>query len=172
MKQHLRNLALLSMILVAVGTRAGDAVDYPDGYRAWTHIKTMVLHEGHALENPFLGIHHVYGNEEAVKGTRSGTFGEGAVLVFDLLEYQTQDQASTEGDRVLVGVMVKDSAKYPATGGWGFEGFKGNSHTERLVTVSIVPALCRPSAVSCTAFGMSFAIVDHLETSNAALACW
>lgn len=85
------------------------------------------------LESPFLGIHHVYGNEKAVKGTQSGKSDDGAVLAFDLLEYQTQDKASKEGDRVLVGVMVKDNANYPSTGGWGFEGFKGNSHTERLV---------------------------------------
>ncbi len=133
MKHNLLNLVLSSMILVAAHSHAGGNIDYPDGYRAWTHIKTMVLHEGHPLENPFQGIHHVYGNEKAVKGAHTGTFDEGAVLVFDLLEYQTQDKASTEGDRVLLGVMVRDSAKYPSTGGWGFEGFKGDSHTERLV---------------------------------------
>ncbi|MGD2138119.1 MAG: cytochrome P460 family protein [Gammaproteobacteria bacterium] len=44
-----------------------------------------------------------------------------------------QDNASTEGDRVLVGVMVKDSDKFPSTGGWCFEGFAGDSRTERLV---------------------------------------
>jgi cytochrome c553 len=27
----------------------------------------------------------------------------------------------------------KDARKYPATGGWGFEGFKGASKTERAV---------------------------------------
>jgi hypothetical protein len=133
MKQHLLHLVMSSVMLVAATTHADDNIDYPDDYRTWTHIKTMVLHKGHPLENPFLGIHHVYGNEEAVKGTHSGKFDDGAVLVFDLLEYRTQDEASTEGDRVLLGVMVKDSAKYPSTGGWGFEGFKGNSHTERLV---------------------------------------
>ena len=133
MKRNIFNLILSSSMLVAAGTHAGDNIDYPDGYRTWTHIKTMALHKGHPLENPFLGIHHVYGNAEAIAGTKSGQFDDGAVLVFDLLQYLTQDNASTEGDRVLVGVMVKDNAKYSSTGGWGFEGFKGNSHTERLV---------------------------------------
>jgi hypothetical protein len=120
-------------MLVSASTHAGDAVDYPDGYRTWTHIKTMALHKGHPLENPFLGIHHVYGNEQGVQGVKSGQFDNGAVLVFDLLEYDTAENASTEGDRVLVGVMVKDSDNYSATGGWGFEGFAGDSQTERLV---------------------------------------
>ena len=133
MKLNILKLILSSSMFITAGTNAADSVDYPDGYRAWTHIKTMVLHKGHALENPFMGIHHVYGNEKGVKGSRSGQYDDGAVLVFDLLQYKTQDNASTEGDRILVGVMVKDSAKYTSTGGWGFEGFKGNSHTERLV---------------------------------------
>lgn len=133
MNRNLFSLILSSSLLVTASTHAADTVDYPEGYRSWTHIKTMVLHEGHPLENPFLGIHHVYGNEQGVQGTQSGQFDDGAVLVFDLIEYTTQDNASTEGERVLVGVMVKDSNKYAATGGWGFEGFKGNSHTERLV---------------------------------------
>jgi hypothetical protein len=133
MKQSILNLILSSSLLVAASTYAGDNVDYPDGYRSWTHIKTMALHEGHPLENPFLGIHHIYGNEQGVSGSKTGQYDDGAVLVFDLLEYTTQDNASIEGDRILVGVMVKDSDKYSSTGGWGFEGFAGNSRTERLV---------------------------------------
>ena len=132
--RQLLMLILASSMIMTAGTHAGNSVDYPDGYRDWTHIKTMVLHKGRALENPFMGIHHVYGNEKAVRGTKSGQFEDGAVLVFDLLEYMTQDNASTEGNRVLLGVMVKDGAKYPSTGGWGFEGFKGNSQTQRLVS--------------------------------------
>lgn len=132
MKQLLMLMLAYSMI-IAGDLHAGGSVDYPDGYRTWTHIKTMALHKGHPLENPFMGIHHVYGNEKGVKGSKSGQYDDGAVLVFDLLQYMTQDNASTEGDRVLVGVMVKDNKKYTSTGGWGFEGFKGNSHTERLV---------------------------------------
>jgi hypothetical protein len=133
MKLNILKLILsLSMFITAV-THAADSVGYPDGYRTWTHIKTMALHKGHPLENPFMGIHHVYGNEKGVKGSRSGQYDDGAVLVFDLLQYKTQENASTEGDRILVGVMVKDRAKYASTGGWGFEGFKGNSHTQRLV---------------------------------------
>ncbi|WP_457668970.1 cytochrome P460 family protein [Thiolapillus sp.] len=133
--KHLIPLTLLASTLAISGlVRADEQVTYPDGYRNWTHIKTMVLHAGHPLENPFKGIHHVYGNDKAVQGTKTGKFKDGSVLVFDLLNYLTKDKASTEGERVLVGVMVKNNARYPATGGWGFEGFKGNSKSERLVT--------------------------------------
>mgnify|MGYP003396250568 CR=1 FL=1 len=54
------------------------------------------------------------------------------MLVFDLLTVEEKDKTIQEGKRKLVGVMHKDSTKYKATGGWGFEGFAGNSKTERL----------------------------------------
>ncbi|MFZ5523531.1 MAG: cytochrome P460 family protein [Pseudomonadota bacterium] len=34
---------------------------------------------------------------------------------------------------LVVGVMHKDSKRYAATGGWGFEGFKGDSRADRAV---------------------------------------
>lgn len=133
MKNTLKYLTLAAALGTAGSATAGDTIDYPDGYRSWTHIKTMVLHEGHPLQNPFMGIHHVYGNAQGVEGTKSGRFEDGSILVFDLLEYMTAENASTEGNRVLLGVMVKDESRYPSTGDWGFEGFKGDSRTERLV---------------------------------------
>ena len=38
---------------------ADTAVSYPEGYRAWRHIKSMVILPGHPLADPFAGIHHV-----------------------------------------------------------------------------------------------------------------
>lgn len=109
-----------------------NKVPYPEGYRDWSHIKTMVIEPGHALENPFQGIHHVYGNKKAKQGLKDGKYANGSVLVFDLLKYTQKDKAIQESDRKLVGVMHKNTDKYSSTGGWGFEGFAGNSKTERL----------------------------------------
>jgi hypothetical protein len=68
-----------------------------------------------------------------MQGYRKGKFADGSVIVFDLLEAQSNDNALTEGARKVVGVMHKDAKRYAATGGWGFEGFKGDSKTERAV---------------------------------------
>ena len=111
----------------------GAAVPYPDGYLAWRHVKSMVIEPGHALHASFGGIHHLYANDKAMKGYESGHFPDGAVIVFDLLEAQTADHAVTEGKRKVVGVMHRDARKYATTGGWGFEGFAGDSKTERAV---------------------------------------
>jgi Cytochrome P460 len=110
-----------------------DGVPFPEGYRNWLHAKSMIIQPGHALENPFQGIHHVYANGKAADGLKTGKYKDGSVLVFDLLKYEEKDKTIQEGERKLVGVMHKDSAKYASTGGWGFEGFAGNSKTERLV---------------------------------------
>jgi hypothetical protein len=128
-------VALVGM-LVAVATNSyaeESGVSFPQGYRSWLHVKSMLIQPGHALENPFQGIHHIYANGKAATGLKTGTYADGSVLVFDLLNYAEKDKTIQEGERKLVGVMHKDSAKYSATGGWGFEGFGGNSQTERLV---------------------------------------
>lgn len=111
----------------------GAAVPYPEGYRQWVHVKSMVINPGHALFDAFGGIHHLYANKQAALGYKTGKFADGAVIVFDLLEANSADNAVQEGPRKVVGVMHKDSKKYKATGGWGFEGFKGDSKTERAV---------------------------------------
>ena len=130
-----RGLVALSIALPAAlaGADAGKSVAYPDGYRDWRHVKSMVIEEGHPLFDSFGGIHHLYANEAAEKGYAGETFPDGAVIVFDLLEAVGADHAIAEGKRKLVGVMQKDSKRFAATGGWGFEGFAGDSRTERLV---------------------------------------
>ena len=67
-----------------------------------------------------------------MEGLQGGGYPDGAVLVFDLLEYTDKGNALTEGKRKLVGVMVRDERRYGDTGGWGFEGFSGDSRSKRL----------------------------------------
>lgn len=129
-----RLFVALTVTLLAASPLVADAdVPYPAGYRDWRHVKSMVIGEGHPLFGAFGGIHHLYANPKAVAGYRSGTFPDGAVIVFDLLEATPADGALTEGVRKVVGVMHKDAKKYAATGGWGFEGFGGGDSTNRVV---------------------------------------
>lgn len=109
------------------------AVPYPEGYRQWAHVKSMVINAGHPLFDAFGGIHHLYANKQAMQGYKAGKFADGSVIVFDLLEVNTADNAVQEGARKVVGVMRKNARQYKDTGGWGFEGFKGDSKTERAV---------------------------------------
>lgn len=131
MKPLLTGIALLCLIASAFAADTG--VPYPSGYRNWHHVKSMVIEEGHPLFASFGGIHHLYANRAAMQGYQSGTFPDGAVIVFDLLGAQSADHALTEGPRKVVGVMRKDAKQYAATGGWGFEAFPGGDHSKRAV---------------------------------------
>lgn len=127
-----RLLALLALPFAALAADTAP-VPYPEGYRDWTHVKSMVIEKGHPLYDAFGGIHHLYANRQALQGYRSGKFPAGSVIVFDLLEAKAGGSAVQEGARKVVGVMHKDPAKWKDTGGWGFEGFKGDSKSERAV---------------------------------------
>ena len=126
-------LAALCAALSTIALAADPQVPYPEGYRDWHHVKSMVIEEGHPLYGSFGGIHHLYANHKAMKGYQKGIFPDGSVIVFDLLEAVHEDDAITEGARKVVGVMHKDAKKFAATGGWGFEGFGGGDRTNRVV---------------------------------------
>jgi len=130
---------VFAISLICTGTlfaneKTKAEVAYPDGYRQWTHIKSMVIEKGHPLYESFGGIHHIYGNKKALDASKKGkAFPDGSLLIFDLLEVKSADNAIVEGQRKVVGVMQKNSKKFKDTGGWGFEGFKGDTK-ERVVT--------------------------------------
>lgn len=128
--------ATLALVAAGVGIAVAatdSVVPYPSGYREWTHVKSMVIEDGHPLSASFGGIHHLYANEKALDGYRTGKFPDGAVIAFDLLEAARADQAITEGKRKVLGVMQKDAKRFASTGGWGFEAFAGDSKSERVV---------------------------------------
>lgn len=133
----MRKCTLTSTIIVALPLLAiaatVDSVAYPDGYRSWTHVKSMVIHPDHGLADPFEGMHHIYANAAAIAGLESNAYQKGATLVFDLLSQEVSGGATQEGERKFVGVMEYDAERFAATGGWGFEAFAGNSKTERIV---------------------------------------
>ena len=120
--------------LLTFGIQANDtAIQYPENYRDWTHVKSMVIQEGHPLHASFGGIHHIYANDKALIGYQSGSFPEGSIIIFDLLESVDADHAITESERKVLGVMQKDSNKFSHTAGWGFEGFGAGDPNNRVV---------------------------------------
>jgi hypothetical protein len=141
MRSIVTAFALLATTLSSVAAAADPApVPYPKGYRDWHHVKSMVINPGHSLYDAFGGIHHLYANKAAIKGYQTGKWPDGAVITFDLLDAKSADNTVTEGKRKVLGVMYRDAKKYAATGGWGYEGFKGDSMTERAVGANAASA--------------------------------
>jgi len=79
-----------------VGLAASVAVDYPSGYRAWQHVKSMVIQPDHPLSDPFEGLHHIDANDAAIAGLQNGVYQRGAVFVFDLIGVEEIDHRLIE----------------------------------------------------------------------------
>ena len=124
-------------ILICLGSkwaRPNDAVTYPSGYRKWVHVSSALVNPTSATAGRYGGLHHIYANERAMEGYRTGQFADGSVIVFDLL--QTRESAGTtmEGPRRFIDVMTKDSRRYGETGGWDFEEFTGDNQKDPVLT--------------------------------------
>jgi hypothetical protein len=96
-------------------------VTIPDGYRDW---KLIAVGEETGLDE----LRSVLGNATAVKAYQDGTarFPDGTVLVklaWKRKPVEGLNGAFITGPATTVQVMVKDSVKYAATGGWGFGRF-------------------------------------------------
>jgi len=112
------------------------AVEYPEGFRSWQHVKTDVVGSEHASFAARGGFHHFYANSVAIEGYRTGTFPNGSVLVDEGVAAKNGEDRSKgmllEGERRSVDVMVKDDRRYTDTGGWGFEHFNASEKTGTL----------------------------------------
>lgn len=97
-------------------------VTIPDGYRQWQLIAP-------ALEaQPLDELRAILGNAVAVDAYRKGTlpFPDGTVLVklaWKQMASPEFEPATIPGAATTVQIMVKDSKRYAATGGWGFGRF-------------------------------------------------
>jgi len=123
--------------------RADDGgVAFPDGYRNWTFLHSSLVPGTFSAfsKSPCVkpctnGIFHFYANERAMKGLRSGVYDDGAIIAEEMLEFAIGEKGTGgEGHRVLTAVMVKDSHRYAATGGWGFGNFDEGSKVNTLDT--------------------------------------
>ena len=120
-------------------------VELPAGYRDWRLISV-----NHLAGNTVKQVRVQLGNDIAIRAFRAGTlpFPDGAIIA----ALHWNESSSDENDKVLavgfpgaglqsfvagsavnVQVMVKDSNKYAATGGWGFGDFtNGKAGNEAL----------------------------------------
>ena len=127
-------LLLAGALVVGIAMQA--EVPYPSGFRAWQHVKSIVVgpeHPSYAIRG---GIHHYYANDKAIEGYRTGRFPNGSVIVDEgLFTKDGEGQAKgivLEGERRSVEVMVKNDQLYQDTGGWGFEAFNRDEWTGKL----------------------------------------
>jgi hypothetical protein len=124
------------LAIIAVAQSQQPPVEYPEGYRNWAHVKSTLISPAHARFSAVGGFQHFYANPQALSGYRSRSFPEGSVVVVDWLGMSDTAGAFTEGARRQIDVMVKDSLRFAASGGWGFQRFVGDSKSELAATPS------------------------------------
>ena len=131
-------VAMVAGVVAYIAPASGQAdkeaapiygVTIPPGYRDWKLIS--VTHE----EGDFNQLRAQLGNDIAIKAYREGKlpFPDGTIIVALHWKRVASDddnkvfgrvQAFVAGSPVNMQVMVKDSKKYAATGGWGFGDFR------------------------------------------------
>jgi hypothetical protein len=148
----------IAFVLVAVGTLAGVVacmvpasgqddgeaapiygVKVPAGYRDWGLIS--VAHEEGSLND----LRAILGNDVAIKAAREGKvpYPDGTIIArlawsYDPLEesekaFGRRQSFAAGPPKNGVQFMVKDSAKYASTGGWGFAQFDGGKPASEAV---------------------------------------
>jgi hypothetical protein len=119
-------------------------VKIPPGYRDWKLIS--VAHEAGNLND----LRAILGNDVAIKAYREGKlpFPDGAIVARLAWSYTPseennkvfgRDQSFVAGSPTNVQLMVKDSKKYAATGGWGFAQFKDGRPADEAVHKTCFP---------------------------------
>ena len=136
----MKKILIAASVIASLSIAGEHKVSYPNDYRTWRHVKSMVINDAHSLADPFEGIHHIYANKKALEGLKSNSYQNGAIFVFDLLTAERTKEATVEGKRKFIGVMSYDKTKYKKTGNWGFEAFAGDSQEKRVV---------KDSGISC-----------------------
>jgi hypothetical protein len=146
-------VAALAGVVVCMAHASGDAdgvpapifgVKLPDGYRDWKLIS--VAHEAGNL-NDFRAI---LGNDVAIKAYREEQrpYPDGTIiarLAWSYVPSEENDkvfgraQSFVAGSPINVQLMVKDSRKYAATGGWGFAQFKDGKPADEAVHKTCFP---------------------------------
>jgi len=131
-----KSITALFAATVTLSAQTTSPVPYPDGFRSWTHVKSLIVGPDHDSFAKRGGIHHYYANDKAVAGYRTGAFPEGAIIVDEaVLTKDGEGRAKGlvfEGDRRFLDVMVKNSSRYAATGGWGYEHFDRDAKSGQL----------------------------------------
>lgn len=128
MKRLALSLLLVCSLSAAAADSAPNGLALPAGYRDW-----RVIAVSHRTDNKTLRA--IVGNDAAVRAAREGKtnpWPDGVVLGKLVWKDQTHEkwaEATVPGAFVHAEFMVKDAARYPDTGGWGFGRWLGMEQT-------------------------------------------
>lgn len=103
---------------------APNGIRMPQDYRDWRVLSVSDRSDNHTMRA-------ILGNDIAIAAARSGRmtpWPDGAALAkvaWKATAHPNWPTATVPGDFAQVEFMIKDSRKYPVTGGWGFARWRG-----------------------------------------------
>jgi hypothetical protein len=125
--------------LVAGGTlfaATDEGVKIPTAFQQGYLVNSMLVTKEPNKTGLITGVHLIYVNRVGLARLKLGgstPYPDGTVLVDDVRNFSVDDGAYHQGDRKFLTTMVKDSKKYAATGGWGFQAWVGGDATKPIV---------------------------------------
>jgi hypothetical protein len=129
--------AWMLISIAAVSAKpVSDEVPFPNGFRDWFLVNSMIVTKDSPISEQIGGIHHIYVNATGLPILKKGgplPYPDGTVFADDVHEFTLKDGSYVEGSKKAVAVMVKDAKKYPTTGGWGFQVWGGGDVSKPLV---------------------------------------
>jgi hypothetical protein len=140
MLRNLVGILGLAGVLLSLGAvsaiPAGDEVAFPNGFRDWFAVNSMIVAKDSPMFEQIGGMHIVYVNQKGLPTLKKGApfpYPDGTVFADDVHEFSVKDGSYVEGNKKAVTVMVKDAKKYETTGGWGFQVWAGGEPSKPLV---------------------------------------
>jgi Cytochrome P460 len=130
----------LAGILMSAGAASaispGDDVPFPNGFRDWFAVNSMIVTKESPVFGQIGGLHVIYVNAKGYPTLKAGgplPYPDGTIFADDVHDFALKDGSYVEGSKKAVTVMVKDAKKYPTTGGWGFQVWAGGDPVKPLV---------------------------------------
>lgn len=122
------SLATAAVALAGDAAPAPNGIDIPEDYKDW-----RVIGMSHRTDNNSLRM--ILGNDAAIAAARAGRtnpWPDGTILAKIVMKdasHASWPAATVPGQFVHAEFMVKDNAKYAATGGWGYARWLGADQT-------------------------------------------
>ena len=115
---------------------AGDDVPFPNGFRDWFVVNSMIVTKDSPISAQIGGMHIIYVNAKGLPTLKAGgpfPYPDGTIFADDVHEFSVKDGSYVEGNKKVVTVMIKDAQKYSTNGGWGFQAWGGGEPSKPLV---------------------------------------
>ena len=129
-------VTFLACFAAASAQPAGDRIAFPNGFRNWFVVNSMIVTKDSPISDQLGGMHIIYVNAKGLPTLKKSgplPYPDGTIFADDVHEFSIKEGSYVEGDKKAVALMIKNAKLYPTTGGWGFQVWAGGDPSKPLV---------------------------------------